>query len=74
MNYLHICKQWNLLQSVCLAVLLTFSAGAAEPKPMGMLSGKVVDPNGTPVGGARVWTEIVDKTTSSRLVVLSSRS
>ncbi len=74
MNHPHIGTPWQRLQCVCLAALLTVSARAAEPMPMGTLSGKVVDPDGRPVGGARVWMETLDTKTSSRKILAEART
>ena len=74
MNYPHIGTQRSTWLGVCLAAMLTVSARAAEPMPMGTLSGKVVDPDGRPVGGARVWTETLDTKTSSRKTLAEART
>ncbi len=74
MNHPHSVRQWQMLRCVCLAALLTVSARAREPMPMGTLSGTVVDPDGRPVGGARVWTETYDMKTSSRKILAEART
>ena len=74
MNHLSIGALWRTLQCVCLAAALTVSARTAEPTPMGTLSGKVVDPDGRPVGGVRVWMETLDTKTSSRKILAEART
>ena len=74
MNHLSIGALWRTLQCVCLAAALTVSARTAEPTPMGTLSGKVVDPDGRPVGGVRVWMETLDTKTSSRKILVEART
>ena len=74
MNCPHIGTQWPTWLGVCLAAMLTVSARAVEPMPTGTLSGKVVDPDGRPVGGARIWTDTLDTKTSSRKTLAEART
>ena len=74
MHHPHIGTQWRMLQCLWLAGLVTVSARAQEPIPMGTLSGHIFGPDGNPVSGARVWTETVDAKTSSRKVFAEART
>ena len=55
MNRTHGVTQWRIFSGACLAALLVLPVRAAEPLPMGTLSGRVVNVVGQPVTGARVW-------------------
>lgn len=63
-----------MLRCVYVAALLTVYARAAEPMPMGTLSGMVVDPDGRPVAGAKISTETFDPNTSTRRVMAEART
>ena len=58
----------------CLAALLVLPAWAAEPLPMGTLSGRVVNPDGQPVADARIWADIRDTKTSSTTRLAEART
>ena len=74
MNQLHRSTHWQMLRCVCLAALLTVCTRAAEPLPMGTLSGTVVDLDGRPIAGAKISTETVDPKTSTRKVMAEART
>ena len=61
--------RWELAWPRC-----WFFPRAEEPLPKGTLSGRVVDPLGQPVAGARVWTDTVDSKTFVRKTLAEARS
>lgn len=74
MNRTHGVMKWPMAWGACLAALLVFPVRAEEPSPLGTLSGRVVNAEGQPVAGARVWTETVDSKTFSRKTLAEARS
>ena len=60
---------WALAWPLC-----WFFPRAEEPLSKGTLSGRVVDPLGQPVAGARVWTDTVDSKTFVRKTLAEARS
>ena len=46
------------LFALVIVLALAPSARSADPPPKGTASGRVVDPDGKPVAGARVWTQV----------------
>jgi hypothetical protein len=66
--------RWRISSGACLAALLVLHVRAAEPLPMGTLSGRVVSADGQAVAGARVWIETFDSKTFSRKTLVEARS
>jgi hypothetical protein len=66
--------QWRISSGACVAALLVLHVRAAEPLPMGTLSGRVVNVVNQPVAGARVWIEPFDLKTSSSKTLAEARS
>ena len=74
MNRTHGVTKSQFALGACLAALLVLPVRAEEPSPLGTLSGRVVNAEGQPVAGARVWTETVDSKTFSRKTLAEARS
>ena len=74
MNHTHGVTHWLMAWGACLAALLVIPVRAEEPPPSGTLSGRLVNAEGQPVAGARVWTETVDSKTLSRKTLAEARS
>jgi hypothetical protein len=66
----------QIVVSIILAVLwiISDSTRAAGPIPTGTLSGNVVDPDGKPVAGARVWTDTFYPKTSATKRLMEART
>ncbi|WP_406698008.1 carboxypeptidase-like regulatory domain-containing protein [Singulisphaera sp. Ch08] len=64
------------LLAVCLATstVMIVSAHASAPSSMGTLSGKVVDPDGKPVAGARIWVDTHDRKKDSIKKLVEART
>jgi hypothetical protein len=63
-----------VLLGACLAALMVSRGLAAEPLPMGTLSGRVVDPDGRPVAGARIAVDARDTKTNSVATLVEART
>ena len=74
MNHTHGVTNWLMACGTCLAAVLVIPVRAEEPPPLGTLTGRVVNAEGQPVAGARVWTETVDSKTFSRKTLAEARS
>jgi hypothetical protein len=74
LNRTHGVTKWLMALAACLAALLVRAVRAEGPSPLGTLSGRVVNPEGQPVAGARVWTETIDSKTLSLKTLADARS